>query len=136
MLSLKLLDNADKTKNELIEKINSKIEQLEILQKKDKRDKMINMLTSLNIMAELQSVRNEDAGIDIFFITHILVLIGYDSYVISRNKGNMERFKKEERSYLRQMEDRLFSIVGILGEKMNDMSSKISSLIPTAYYIE
>ena len=48
----------------------------------------------------------------------------------------MQRFKNEERSYLRQMEDRLFSIVGILGEKMNDMSSKISSLIPTAYYIE
>ena len=71
MVSLKLLDNADKTKNELIEKINSKIDQLEILQKKDKRDKMINMLTSLNIMAEIQNGRNEDAGTDIYFITHI-----------------------------------------------------------------
>ena len=48
----------------------------------------------------------------------------------------MDKFKKEQRSYIKGMEDRLFGIVGIMGEKLNDIGNRLSQLIPTAYYIE
>ena len=63
-----LLENNDKSKGELLELLSAKINELEDQQKKDKRDKIVNMLTNMNLMTQVQELQSNNQGTSLFFL--------------------------------------------------------------------